>query len=398
MRRVSLALLIALALSTFPAATARADIYQWAWVNPSDQTQGKYQSTTLCPGGKGVNAVPSANLNSCDLTQAYLIGGDLTAATLQAANLTNADLSAVNCTNASFEYADYHSGYNIPATLTNANLSGANLTSANFGSASLSNANLSGANLTSAIFCNEWSGGANLTNANLNGANLTNASFFDAAWGGANLTNANLTNAIVQGASLGGVSGITAAQLYSTASYAAGDLAGISLSWRNLTSWSFAGQNLANANFFGVTLSNADLTNANVRNVDFTEASGLTAAQLYSTASYKAKDLTGIVFGKWSGSALPGLNFTSWNFAGQNLTKVSFYNATLTGADLTGANVTGADFAHTTAKGFTAAQLYSTASYKAKDLTTVAIRVGLIGEERASRLIHDKIGDNLVKK
>ena len=30
MKRVTLALLFALALSTLPAATARADIYQWA--------------------------------------------------------------------------------------------------------------------------------------------------------------------------------------------------------------------------------------------------------------------------------------------------------------------------------------------------------------------------------
>jgi hypothetical protein len=36
--------------------------------------------------------------------------------------------------------------------------------------------------------------------------------------------------------------------------------------------------------------------------------------------------------------------------------------------------------------------------YKAKDVTTVAIRVGLIGDKLSSQLIHDKIGENLSRK
>ena len=39
-----------------------------------------------------------------------------------------------------------------------------------------------------------------------------------------------------------------------------------------------------------------------------------------------------------------------------------------------------------------------TVSYKAKDLTTVAIRVGLIGNKLSSQLLHDKISDNLSPK
>ena len=37
-------------------------------------------------------------------------------------------------------------------------------------------------------------------------------------------------------------------------------------------------------------------------------------------------------------------------------------------------------------------------TYKAKTVTTVAIRVGLIGNKFSSQLIHDKIGDNLIRK
>ncbi len=37
-------------------------------------------------------------------------------------------------------------------------------------------------------------------------------------------------------------------------------------------------------------------------------------------------------------------------------------------------------------------------NYKAKNVTTVAIRVGLIGDKSASQLIHDKIGDHVARK
>ena len=37
-------------------------------------------------------------------------------------------------------------------------------------------------------------------------------------------------------------------------------------------------------------------------------------------------------------------------------------------------------------------------SYKAKDVTAVSVRVGLLGNKLSSQLIHDKIGDNLSKK
>ena len=36
--------------------------------------------------------------------------------------------------------------------------------------------------------------------------------------------------------------------------------------------------------------------------------------------------------------------------------------------------------------------------YKAKNVTTVSIRVGLVGDKLSSQLIHDKISDNLVRK
>ena len=39
-----------------------------------------------------------------------------------------------------------------------------------------------------------------------------------------------------------------------------------------------------------------------------------------------------------------------------------------------------------------------TANYKAKNVTTVSVRVGVMGDRLASQLLHDKIADNLTKK
>ena len=77
-----------IAAAMFPiiafAASARADIFQWEYINPGDASQGKRQSTTLAHEGSGVNAGPGADLAGRDLTMAYLIG----------ANLTNANLAS----------------------------------------------------------------------------------------------------------------------------------------------------------------------------------------------------------------------------------------------------------------------------------------------------------------
>jgi len=36
--------------------------------------------------------------------------------------------------------------------------------------------------------------------------------------------------------------------------------------------------------------------------------------------------------------------------------------------------------------------------YKDKDLTSLGIRVGAVGNEAASKVIHDRVADNLLKK
>ena len=364
---------ILLSVFLLGASQTWADIDQWAWVNPSDPSQGVYQSSVVCPGGSGVSAVPNANLNYLDLTQAYLISANLTNARLISTTLTNANLTGATvagadfgCTNltssqlystASYQNLDLQgigmdcnnltgwdfsgqnltSGTFILATLTNANLMGANLSSAWLLSATLTSASLTGANLTNAQLSS-----ATLTSASLTGANLTNAQLSSAT-----LNNANLTGATLSRAELGSATLISAnltnanlsnVQLYSTT------LTNANLTGANLTNACLDSATLTNANLTGANLIIAELyyttfTNATVAGADF-GGSTLTSAQLYSTASYQNQSLQGI--------GLEGNNLTGWNFAGQNMTNANLNSATLTNASLTRANLSNASLYYST--------------------------------------------------
>ena len=58
---------------------------------------------------------------------------------------------------------------------------------------------------------------------------------------------------------------------------------------------------------------------------DFSNAKNFTSDMLYSTASYKNKDLQGVGLGN--------LDLTEWDFSGQNLANTSFNDSTITRAD-----------------------------------------------------------------
>jgi autotransporter-associated beta strand protein len=342
------------------ALHARANIYEWKI------SGGAFvQSTTVCPGGSGVNAVPSANLASLDLTQAYLIAANLTGANL---NLT----TLVDC-NAS------------NGTLINANLSGAGLTSG-----TLTNAKLMSANLTGAEISNSWMPGVNLTGSTLSGTDISVTNLTSGTLVNANLTNAILYSSTVTGANFSGAtvaganftsSNTSKSQLYSTASYQAMNLQGVKLSSDNLSSWNFAGQDLtggalANANLTSSTLSNANLTSVNLSSSTLTNANfagaivtaasfsntNLTSSQLYSTVSYQNNNLRGI----WLASD----DLTGWNLAGKDLTIANLSYTTLTDVHFAGATVVSASFGSTN---LTSSQLYSTASYQAQNLQAILL-------------------------
>jgi uncharacterized protein YjbI with pentapeptide repeats len=365
-------------LLVFLASATHADIFQWEYIDPANPAQGKRQSTTLAPDGAGVDAAPGANLSYLNLTMAYLTY----------ANMTNADLSQAKLTNAVL----------LSATLTDADFTGAEVRGASFGRYFEYETGITLAQLysTASYQTHDLTGielrGHDLSGGNFAGQNLANADFTYAT-----LTGADFSGAVVRGANFDGWystvvtwgTGISLTQLYSTASYQAHDLGGISLSSNNLAAANFAGQNLTNARFSGATLNDAEFTNAEVRGANFSGTTylGFTESQLYSTASYQMHDLTGI---NLDNNKLPG-----WNFAGQNLTDANFYVATLMGADFSKASLSNADFRYAEltdadftdaevrgamfGSAITLAQLYSTASYSAHDLTGIGVSGDLSG-------------------
>ena len=47
--------ILSIAAATLAVVTAaHADIFQWEYINPADPSQGKRQSTTLCPAARAV--------------------------------------------------------------------------------------------------------------------------------------------------------------------------------------------------------------------------------------------------------------------------------------------------------------------------------------------------------
>jgi len=300
-----------------------------------------------------------ANFRGADLSGGHFSGATLTNAAFSGARIARADF--VDTTTRGFvaaqlySTASYQEGDLSWINLTRNDLEGwdfrgKNLTRAHFEEAILSNADFGGADLTRASFSD-----ANLTAAGFREANLTATDFSRAT-----LTNADLAGALVNDADFRETTsrGLTAEQLYSTASYQSGDLTSIQLTWNDFSGWCFAGKNLSAAGFFQANLSHADVSRANLTGADLRRATlaaadftgaliksawfwdttsrGFTAGQFYATASYQNGDLSGIQlgFGDLSG----------WNFAGKDLTNASFMDASLIAADFSAANLTRARF------------------------------------------------------
>jgi uncharacterized protein YjbI with pentapeptide repeats len=100
----------------------------------------------------------------------------------------------------------------------------------------------------------------------------------------------------------------------------------------------FAKTNLTGANLGFATLANAVFTGAVIKdaNLGYATTRGFTASQLYSTASYAARDLSGVQFFND--------DLTAWTFTNQDLSRASFASATLVSTNFRGAVLAGAVF------------------------------------------------------
>ncbi len=308
------------------------------------------------------------NFASQNLTNAEMGNANLTSGTFASANLTSADLSSSTLTNANFAGAtvtgaifsstnlsstqlystasyqannlqgivlanDDLTGWNFTgkdltnavlaeATLTNTNFTGAIVVGADFGTTSLTSTqlystasyqshNLQGIGLTNNDltgwdFSNQDLTGAALTNATLTNGTLAAANLTNASLAGAELSNVNMTGATVVGADFGGATGLTNSQLYTTASYQALNLQGISLAVNDLSGGNFAWQNLSNAVFSNATLTGANFSNANLTGAALDGA-------ILANANLRFANLQDAVF---SGATTTGANFSAADMRG----------------------------------------------------------------------------------
>lgn len=186
---------------------------------------------------------------------------------------------------------DYHNGnvngYDFTDSSYNAddfsysNFSGVSAEATTFSSLRIkrnySNSDFSSANLKEALF-----NYAGLENVNFSSSNLYDAYFISATLSGANFSGANVQRADFTNTTQ---SGFTANQLYSTASYAQGNLQYMSFQSNTMTGWNFSGKNLTRTDFSLASLVNSDFRNATLTNsifyysdlsgVDFRGSTGL---------------------------------------------------------------------------------------------------------------------------
>ena len=182
-------------------------------------------------------------------------------------------------------------------------------------------------------------------NADLGGADIDETGFVDCSFRNAMLRHlrswgdigrsCDLTDADISGSDIH----LTGAQLRSTRNYKRRDLSGIGLGgdFRNIT---FAGFNLRGTTFSLCDLDGCDFTDADITEASFacsrppmdgvkSQYHPFTKEQLYSTRSYRERNLRGVGF---AGCDLRGVDFSR-----QTLGR--FHNC-----DLTDANFTDADF------------------------------------------------------
>lgn len=106
----------------------------------------------------------------------------------------------------------------------------------------------------------------------------------------------------------------------------------------------YAGRDISGKSFNGTDLRGVDFSGATIKNASFVGAD-FSASQLYSTASYKRKDLGAIRFvGALCRSFMsPQIaSLCGWDFSGQNMPGARFEAVDIDGANFSGANLSGA--------------------------------------------------------
>ncbi len=333
-------------------------------------TDAMINNASIGPGTRGFTKAQlysTASYKGKDLSGVWLWDLDASEWNLSTQNLTGTQFRNVNLTGADLSNSILTDAV-LGGSLVNTNFAAAVVKGTYFGNATsrgftreqlYSTASYKAKDLGAVKFY-----GSDLSGWDLSGQNLTGASFRSAT-----LNGTNLSGSIVKGVEFSDTRAFTNETLYSTLSYQTKDLSEISLWLDGNSGWDLSSQNLTGAFLAvvtptGVNLQQADLTNgsisgADISRVDMTDAivkgagfsSSLTEQQLYSTASYKAKDLVAI--------KLYPVGMSGWNFEGQNMAfaflgdvaGANFRGANLVRASISYPMVTGADFSFADTRG-----------------------------------------------
>lgn len=373
-----------------PPNVALADVVAWEYIDPHNPDLGKQPSTTVLVPGK--DPVPGVNLWARHLNRAWLSRFDLTGAILIRASIGDAAL-----TGSTLDGADLTGVHGVGADLSKASFVGAQMRGASLGGADLSNADFTNADLGALNITQSGAVGAifdhtNLAGATLSGVDCTHASFVgsrlervhfvdtvlvntdltNADFHGADFSRSNLTGALITGANFAGTAnadfGIS--NILITASGQARTLHAVNLSHFNLAGVDLSDFDLTDAVLHRCTLSSANLSGARITGAELDD-DALTTAQITSTASFAARDLSGVIIPRASAVSFDSADLSRFDLAGATII-ASFANADLSGADLTnarlglitGANLTGATIVGARLGGVSFAQVQATSSFQ----------------------------------
>lgn len=374
------------------ASLAGADIYEWEYIDPSDPSQGRQESSVLLTTK---DAVPNANLRDTNLRKAYFAGVDLSGAgfgeylvdfgwVIPAANLTDADFAGADLTGATLYRSPITGAFFTDALIAGASLSGTSLTYQQFASTAsyqngdlagigLSYNNMAGWDLSNLDMARGFLNSSTLTGANLSNSTLTSVWLQYAELTGANLSGADLSKATLQHADV------------SNADFAGANLTRATLRQMDGRNADFTGANLSNVRFDDAVLTGADLTDATINGVWFYRVAFTSPAQLTSTASYKNGDFSRVAIRgdvssreqDLSGIDLSGFNLTDVAFRavfdGADLSGADLTGAALDGSSFIGADFTDANITDTYFDTLSLPQLMSTANYKTQDLSGILV-------------------------
>lgn len=368
-----------------------------------------------------------SNLSGANFSFSRLQNADFSDAVITYADLSSSNFSAAQLySTRSYQDKDLRGLVLHSKNLSGADFSGQNLSGSSFLNASVQDASFAGATLTGSVFNHVSFADADLTDAVINGVEfwdttfsrqqlITTRSFQEKDLSGIalpmsfdlssmdlsgfnlrgvdfsreiDLSQTHFTDAVINDARLGSQNySFSKENLVSTLSYKQKDLSGVKIEGGDYTGTDFSGCNLTGAGLMRTNLADADFTDAVIAGCDFTGAQHFTGVQFYATQSYQDKDARGVKLNEMNlsnanfrelnlqGASFEGAKLTDVDFTGADLTNASFRNSYGDLINFTDADIRGADFSVSSDRGsflfFSKRYLYSTKSYKDKDLSGV---------------------------